>query len=269
MTLPRRAPMTLSVLVAFLLGGILGVSWWSWRHHQGKPALGRFPRFGAALVVAGLLTITVGTAWRLTVPFESVRACSPPGGSLTARGNGTLTPSLAAQKVITWPETGIGLMYARAVDGHVCKSRSADFFVAVPASVVGERATIMGDLVLSPGYETSKEERAKVAAHEARHRPQWAVATVIGGPFAFPVAYAIDDFFFPGARNHFERMAGLEAGLYTHTGDGPVLAPAQIAVLVALGTILVAVVARAVRRRVSASARGEAESGRSATQAGG
>lgn len=73
-----------------------------------------------------------------------------------------------------------------------------------------------------------------LAAHEARHRPQWAVATVIGGPFAFPVVYTVDDFFFPGPRNHFERMAGLESGGYQHEGHGPVLGPPQIAVLCAV-----------------------------------
>jgi hypothetical protein len=46
--------------------------------------------------------------------------------------------------------------------------------------------------------------------------------------------YGIDNFFFPGSRNHFERMAGLEAGLYPRTGTGPILGPAQIAVLVIL-----------------------------------
>jgi hypothetical protein len=54
---------------------------------------------------------------------------------------------------------------------------------------------------------------------------QWAVLTVIGGPLAFPVAYGIDDFFFPGSRNHFERLAGLEQGGYAHVGTGPVQVP--------------------------------------------
>ena len=70
----------------------------------------------------------------------------------------------------------------------------------------------MGDVVLTPGFDISREELMTLAGHEARHRPQWALATAIGGPLAFPVAYAIDDFFFPGSRNHFERQAGLESG---------------------------------------------------------
>lgn len=90
-----------------------------------------------------------------------------------------------------------------------------------------------------------------LAAHEARHRPQWAVATVIAGPFAFPVAYTVDDFFFPGPRNHFERMAGLESGGYRHEGHGPVLGAPQIAVLCAVPVAVVGgwIVVRRRRKR--------------------
>ena len=162
-----------------------------------------------------------------------------------------MSVSLVAEQTATWPETGIGLLYAQAVDSRVCLSSTSDFYVGVPAAIAGARATNMGDVVLSPGFD-NREERTAVASHEARHRPQWAIATAIGGPFAFPVAYAIDDFFFPGSRNHFERMAGLEAGLYSHSGTGPVLGPAQIATLVGLGAIAVAALLLVLNRRRSA-----------------
>jgi hypothetical protein len=81
-----------------------------------------------------------------------------------------------------------------------------------------------------------------------------AIGTVIGGPLAFPIAYAIDDFFFPGSRNHFERLAGLESGGYSHSGTGPVLGPAQIATLGAFAAIVVVALLRALNRRASASA---------------
>jgi hypothetical protein len=129
-----------------------------------------------------------------------------------------------------------------------------DFYVGVPAAVLGTRATNLGDIVLSPGYDNG-EKRAAVASHEAHHRPQWAVGTVLGGPLAFPVAYAIDDFFFPGSRNHFERLAGLESGGYRHSGDGPVLGPAQIATLSVLAAVVVVILFRALHRRRSASSR--------------
>jgi hypothetical protein len=136
----------------------------------------------------------------------------------------------------------------------VCSSTAADYYVGVPATIVGTRPTNMGDIVQSPGY-TSREERVAIASHEAQHRPQWAIATAIGGPLAFPVAYAIDDFFFPGARNHFEKLAGLESGGYSHAGSGPVLGPPQVAVLVGLAALMVVAVVRAAHRRRSVSPR--------------
>jgi hypothetical protein len=79
-----------------------------------------------------------------------------------------------------------------------------------------------------------RESLKALVQHEAAHRTQWAVGTVIGGPAAFPIAYGVTYFFFPGARNPFERLAGLESGGCTPSGTGPVLGPAQLAVLSAL-----------------------------------
>jgi len=69
--------------------------------------------------------------------------------------------------------------------------------------------------------------------------------------------YGITNFFFPGARNPFERIAGLEGGLYAPSGTGPVLDPAQLAVLSALGAIVVAVPLVVPRRRAAARSRGQ------------
>jgi hypothetical protein len=74
---------------------------------------------------------------------------------------------------------------------------------------------------------------------------------VIGGPFAFPVVYGLDDLFFPGSRNHFERMAGLEAGQYTRTGTGPVFGLLQICVVVAVGMLVALAVYLRHRRRTA------------------
>jgi hypothetical protein len=84
------------------------------------------------------------------------------------------------------------------------------------------------------------------------HRTQWAVGTASGGPLAFPIVYGITNFFFPGARNPFEKMAGLENGFYTPSGTGPVLGPAQLAVLSALGVVIVVVPLVVVYRRTAA-----------------
>jgi hypothetical protein len=136
-------------------------------------------------------------------------------------------------------------------------SRSANYYVAVNAdNIAGARAMNMGDIVLTPGFNISREQLRTLAGHEVRHRPQWAVMTIIGGPFAFPVAYAIDDFFFPGSRNHFERQAGLESGGYRHSGTGPVLGPAQLAALGALAAIVAVALLAVWHRRASTRSRG-------------
>jgi hypothetical protein len=173
----------------------------------------------------------------------------------TARGAQTVTRSgpfdswLLAQKATTWPETGIGLAYSRVSDAHLCWSRSANYYVAVHThNIAGTKAMTLGDIVLTPGFDITRDQLRTLTGHEARHRAQWAVGTVIGGPLAFPVAYAIDDFFFPGSRNHFERLAGLSSGGYRHSGTGPVLGPAQLATLGVLAAIIV-VALLAVRRR--------------------
>jgi len=195
-------------------------------------------------VVAGLVIIAIGSVGRLVTVFQSVPACSPPGGALAAR-SGHLDASLVAQEAATWPETGIGLLYSRVRDAHVCLSSSAYYYVAPHAdNIAGTRAMTVGDIVLTPGFNISKEQLQALVAHEARHRTQWAVATAIAGPFAFPVAYAVVDFFFPGSRNFFERQAGLESGGYRHSGTGPVLGPAQLATLGVLAVIIIVVLLR-------------------------
>ena len=258
--LSRRTQMTLNGASAVLLGGILGLAWWSWRHRPGCQPVARFRRVRATVVAASLVIIAVGAVWRLTIAIQPVSACSPPGGAQAVTRSGPFDVSLLAEKAATWPETGIGLLYSRASDAHVCWSRSADYYVAVhAANPAGARAMNMGDIVLTPGFNIPREQRTALVAHEARHRPQWAVVTVIGGPFAFPVAYAIDDFFFPGSRNHFERQAGLESGGYRHSGSGPVLGPAQLAVLGVLAAIIAMALLAARHRRASARSRSGAD----------
>lgn len=45
------------------------------------------------------------------------------------------------------------------------------------------------------------------------------MANLLAGPFAFPVAYFIDDALLPDSRNHFERDAGLSRGGYAPVPD--------------------------------------------------
>jgi hypothetical protein len=235
MTLPRRAQLALGAGGAVLLGGILGLAWWLWwwrRHRPGCQPVARPGRVRAAVVAGGLLIIAVGAAWRTAIAIEHVPPCSPPGRVQAAARSSPFDASLLAQ---------------------LAASRAADYYVAVHVNnPVGARAMTLGDVVLSPRFKNVSGERlTALANHEARHRVQWAVATAIGGPLAFPVAYAIDDFFFPGPRNHFERLAGLEEGGYSHEGTGPVLGPAQLTALGVLAAIIIVALLRARHRRAS------------------
>lgn len=258
MTLPRRVQLVLGALGMALLFGILGLAWW-WRHRPGCQPAARLRRVRAALVAAGLVIIVVGSAGRLAVAAQSVPACAPPGGEKVAT-HSAFDVSLLAQNIATWPETGIGLLYSRARDAHVCLSRSADYYVAVHAdNIAGTKAMTLGDVVLTPGFYISREKRSALIGHEARHRAQWAVATAIAGPFAFPVAYAIVDFFFPGSRNFFERQAGLDEGMYRHSGTGPVLGPAQLATLSVLAAIIVVTLLRVRHRHAPVRSRSGAD----------
>ncbi len=256
MTLSRRASMTLGACSAVLLAGILGLVWWLRRHRRGRePPVTRLPRTRAALVAMGLLVIALGATWRIFIAIKPVPECSPPGGPLPAS---PLTAQVVAEKVATWAETGTGILYSQATGAHVCFSRAQNYYVALNANhIAGARAMTMGDVVLKPDLSMPREDLKALVEHEARHRTQWAVGTAIGGPLAFPIAYGIAYFFFPGARNPFERMAGLESGGYTPAGAGPVLGPAQLAVLAALGAIIVASVLVVRYRRAVARPRGQ------------
>src|SRR5262245_55761109 len=127
-------------------------------------------------------------------------ATAPPGPGYPARGDpvtpqasagpgaglprsGTFKMSLLAEQAATWPETGIGILYLDTRSANVCLSGLADYYVAVHAdNIAGTRVMNMGDIVLTPGFRISREQLRTLAGHEARHRPQWAVLTVIGGP---------------------------------------------------------------------------------------
>ena len=264
MTLPRRAHLTLSALSMTLLFGLLGLAWWVWRYRSGYRPSPRKHRVLTALAIAGLVFIAVGTAGRLAAVFQPVSACTPPGGTQAASRTARVDASLVAQQAATWPETGIGLLYSHARNAKVCLSTAADYYVGVHAdNIAGTNAMTLGDIVLTPGFNLSKEHLRRLIFHEAKHRAQWAVGTAIGGPFLFPVAYGAVDFFFPGDRNIFERQAGLHAGGYRHVGYGPVLGPAQWAALGVLVVLLV-VALLSVRHRHAGSRSGSLDDAPSA-----
>jgi hypothetical protein len=236
MALSPRARSALGASGAVLLGGVLGLGWWAWRRRSGRQPAARFRRTRAAVIAAAVLTIAVGACCRLVIAVGRTPVCAHPGGPLPASA---VTPWVVTQQAATWPETGLGILYSQATGASLCFSPAQHFYVAVNANhIIGARAMNMGDVVLKPGLDffyPTRESLKALVEHEARHREQWAVGTIAGGPLAFPVAYGIAHFFFPGARNPFERMADLESGGYTYSGTGPVLGPAQLAVLSVLG----------------------------------
>lgn len=243
------------LLFWLLVAGVAGAAYWWFkgRHAPVRPA----PVRVAQGVVAGLAVglILVGTTWRSVTDLGDAPVCgAPPGEEWGSTADvAPPTASVLAQKVATWPETGLAMLYADARGLTVCRYAAADYYVGVESrAVAGKRTMNFGDMVISPRFPTVPAQAADLARHESRHRPQWAVATLVAGPAAFPVAYGVDDFFFPGSRNHFERQAGLRAGGYPWEGAGPVLGPPQVAVLTAVAG---AGVLAAVRRRRAARAR--------------
>ncbi|PSL08115.1 hypothetical protein CLV30_10182 [Haloactinopolyspora alba] len=90
-----------------------------------------------------------------------------------------------------------------------------------------------------PNISEDRVNEAELGFHESRHVDQWAVGTLVAGPFAFPPAYFIDGTFFPGSRNHFERHAGLLRGGYAPVDDNwPAPLWPQTAGLVALAVLI-------------------------------
>jgi hypothetical protein len=114
-----------------------------------------------------------------------------------------------ARTVLTAPITGLAYHYADSSGGGVCSTKSVT--VAFVPSAASDTAMTVGDVFVTG---LSQRQARDLARHESVHVDQWAALTLAGGPLALPVLYSLDDTIFPGARNHFERAAGLRAGDY-------------------------------------------------------
>lgn len=143
--------------------------------------------------------------------------------------------------VVTAPLTGIVDTYATARGMWVC-SRGATSVAVLPhaAGTGGASATTIGDLLIVHGRGSlDPGHTAAVGRHESRHTGQWTVFTMLGGPIALPVLYGVDEAFFPGARNQFERAAGLRDGGYAQpSGFGPKPQWDAIAAILGVGLLL-------------------------------
>ena len=241
---------------ALLLGGVIGLAVW-WRLRD-RPAFRRQSagprslawRIGMAGVILLLVIVGVGVVWRSKVAFSTVATCRGTSGEITTTEHRPVTPRIAAEKIITWPETGIGILYGDVAGASLCWYQPSDYYVDFHSGTfAGARIMNIGDVTLAPPFNMSVQSGKAVADHEARHRSQWAVVTALAGPLAFPILYGVDDFFFPGARNHFERQAGLDSGGYEHVGIAPVIGWPQLVVLLAAAALICVLVWRRLRRR--------------------
>lgn len=248
MALPRAVSLPLAGCGAVLLGGLIGLIWWLRRLRRAplRRPRPRVRRIEIAVATLILLLVGVGIVWRSKVATDTVASCR---AATAAQPGRSADAALVAEKVITWPETGIGILYGDVIGASRCWYAPTEYYVDLHSGrYAGARIMNVGDIVIAPPSELRARNLQALAQHEARHRSQWAVLTVIGGPLAFPIAYGVDDFFFPGSRNHFERLAGLKAGGYQHVGSAPVIGWPQLVVLVVAGVLLGVFVFRRVRQ---------------------
>jgi hypothetical protein len=177
------------------------------------------------------------------------------------------------RKIVTAPATGLGLTYADLRGMTLCAATPMDVALRPPPLSSGGGTTV-GSLFLAwfadpmrktqvasqnvygfgidePVYVHIGLDRGPtrrrieaLARHESRHEGQWAAFTLAAGPLAFPALYSIDSVFFPFARNHFERDAGLEEGDYAIPAS---YSPAPLWPAVA---VLTAILLLAFRRRL-------------------
>ncbi|MTD59552.1 hypothetical protein [Amycolatopsis pithecellobii] len=271
----RVSSMVISMVVAVAVGGVFGLLlWWHGRRvRRVGQRTGRLPRVRRAAVLVALALTVVGSVSRFGAAITPTPSCADPdylAPVISEPENDGSFPSLAA-KIATWVPTGLALLYTELRGGQVCEYTPRDYYVAAKSdNLMPDVAVNVGDVVLAAPVSSYPHTRS-LAEHESRHRSQWAWFTVAAGPFAFPVAYWIDEFFFPGSRNHFERAAGLADGNYRPTGTGPVLGWPQISVLALLGaTTVTLLVRRRTRRRddVPGSSFSPAGSSRHATGGG-
>lgn len=227
----------------------------------------RHQRWSRLLVAAFLLLQAVGAA---TSAHTAVRPPPPCHANMFSDGSTQQEPQpqnlsstrawSVTRDIVTAPSSGLALLGARAAGMHQCAGPPHTVMFWQPPRTSGGGSTV-GDTFLAwkpssqhnPGqlantYGIAPEgpnisaNKAELSRHESRHTDQWAVFTLAGGSIAFPAAYYADSAFFPGARNHFERAAGLADGGYPappSTGPAPIwsaVAAMSMALLLILRT---------------------------------
>ncbi|MFN8616575.1 MAG: hypothetical protein U0837_05725 [Dehalococcoidia bacterium] len=163
--------------------------------------------------------LLAGSAARVFEDARGVTACEPPPeiqNYAWEQGRQVAVDVTPFETVMTWPVSGLLIAYADVSGANLCYFPVQEFYLARFAHwPLPRRAIFVGNVLMARELDVYDIDGGlKLSSHEVRHREQWAWSTLIGGPFAFPTAYTIDDFFFPGSMNHFERAAGLKGGGY-------------------------------------------------------
>ncbi|MEU6357354.1 hypothetical protein ABZ896_50010 [Streptomyces sp. NPDC047072] len=197
---------------------------------------------GLVLAVVGTLRGRVPSRRRLAAVGVGAVAQLVLAGSFAVTGpqdgGGVWETTRAA---VNAPVSGAALLYGVGKGGEVYQNDNGTTAVVLDEGVV-RAGTMFGTVFLTDQDvedETPRTER--LSEHEARHADQWAAFSIAAGPAAFPTLYALDETFFPGAFNHFERLAGLEDGGYDTPSDCPSIAGQLTLVSLALlgGSVLV------------------------------
>ena len=206
--------------------------------------------------LAGLLLAVVGTL-RGRVPSRRRLAAVGVGaavqlvlaGSFAVAGtNGGDGAWATTRALVNAPVSGAALLYGVDRGGDLYQNDNGTTAVVLDDGVV-RAGTMFGTVFLTDQrMDTETPRTSRLSEHEARHADQWAAFSIAAGPAAFPTLYAVDETFFPGAFNHFERQAGLTDGGYNTPSDCPSIAGRLTLVSLALlaGSVLV------VRRRLRA-----------------
>jgi hypothetical protein len=196
--------------------GLVGL-WWSRPGARRRRALcrQRCPlcrttqrRSRAALfIVAGVLAVlavvpvVTGQLWRTDKCLDA------PSLQSTTRG--------PLRYLVTAPASGAALAYINLLGADVCTSPDDMLVANMHGGPIPRAGVAVGDVYITRLHEVPDVYSvATLSHHEAAHSWQWAVASLIAGPTAFPTAYGAVELILPGAQNPFERAAGLTSGGY-------------------------------------------------------
>lgn len=209
-------------------------------------------RVGNVVVFALAVLLVAGAGARAQEALSTQLVCH---SHITRDGQIQPEPRLQISPPTAWrvtrnmlvtPASGLGVLAGRALGMESCAGPALLVMFWLPPRTSGG-GTILGDVFVAwmpprdpvgplsvngygianervyirygPNFSQTRLNEEEVALHEWRHVDQWAVASLLAGPFAFPAAYVIDGALFPSSRNHFERDAGLYIGGYPPAED--------------------------------------------------